>query len=130
MNTTVRDIMNPKLVYLHAGDRPELARTPILDLGITAVPVLDDDHKPLGVVSLRDLADPRRKEALVTTPAEKIAVDASVHSAALALTDADVHHLVVVDVDGRAVGMISALDVLRAMLGLAVKHPKTIEAFH
>ena len=58
MSVTVRDCMNPKLVYVREGDRADLALQPILDFGITVVPVLDEDHRPVGTVSLRDLVNP------------------------------------------------------------------------
>ena len=40
----VGDYMNPRLVYLREGDRPEVALRPMLDFGIHAVPILDDDR--------------------------------------------------------------------------------------
>jgi CBS-domain-containing membrane protein len=129
MTATVRDFMSPKLVYLREGDRAELALKPILDFGITAVPILDEDHRAVGVVSLRDLVDPKRRGARVTEHVESVAIDAPMIEAARLLTDADVHHLVVIGHDGRAVGMLSSLDVVRALLGVAAKHPKAIEAF-
>jgi CBS domain-containing protein len=121
--------MNPKLVYLREGDRAGLALQPILDFGITAVPVVDDDHKPVGIVSLRDLVDPKREGSRMTELVVKIDVDASIVSAARALADANVHHLVVVDAEGRAAGMISALDIVRALIGVEAKHPTAIDAF-
>ena len=45
--------------------------------------------------------------------------------AARRLAAADVPHAVVVDPAGVAVGIVSALDVLRAMVNLAVRHPPT-----
>jgi CBS domain-containing protein len=55
MPSTVADIMNPKLLYIREGDRRSMARGQILRFGVTAVPVLDDGHRPVGIVSLRDL---------------------------------------------------------------------------
>src|SRR5262245_31322457 len=52
---TVANIMNPKLLYIREGDRLALARAQILKFGVTAVPVLDEAHRPVGLVSLRDL---------------------------------------------------------------------------
>ncbi len=127
MNRTVQDFMNPKLVYLRDGDRPEVALQPILDFGITAVPVLDELHRPVGVVSLRDIvgrAGRRESETVLT-----IRANASLASAASQLAEANVHHLVVVDGEARAVGILSALDVLRGLIGLDPKHPGAIEAF-
>jgi CBS-domain-containing membrane protein len=129
MSTTVRDCMNPKVVYLQEGDRPDLALKPILDFGITAVPVVDDDHKPVGIVAIRDLVGPKRCDKWASRPATMIGIDAPVAVAARALADNDTHELVVVDGAGRAVGMLSALDVVRALLGLAAKHPRAIETF-
>jgi CBS domain-containing protein len=130
MRSTVREFMNAKLVYLREGDRTEIAKKPILDFGITAVPVLDDSHRPVGIVSLRDLVDPPGREgAHVREPVVSIAVDAPIATAAQVLAETNVHHLVVVDIEGKAVGMISALDVLRALVGLAPKHPRRIETF-
>ncbi|WP_394842364.1 CBS domain-containing protein [Pendulispora brunnea] len=129
MSATVRDFMNPKLVYLREGDPAELALHPILNFGITAVPVVDEDYRPVGIVSLRDLADPQRRGHRVSQPVETISADAPISLAAVALSDADVHHLVVVDDKKRAVGMISTLDVIRAMLGIRAKHPRSITMF-
>jgi CBS domain-containing protein len=122
--------MNPKLVYLSEGNRAEIAVRPILDFGITAVPVLDDDHRPVGIASLRDLVDPKREGARVTERVETIGADMSIPAAAREMIEAGVHHIVVVDEDGRAAGMLSALDVIRALLEVDAKHPKAIEKFY
>ena len=130
MSVTVRDCMNPKLVYVREGDRADLALQPILDFGITAVPVLDEDHRPVGTVALRDLVNPKRRGEWITEPAATVAIDAPIDLAARTLAEDDAHQLVVVDADGRAAGMLSALDVVRALLGLAAKHPKAIDMFN
>jgi CBS domain-containing protein len=129
MNSNVRDVMNPQLVYLPEGTRPDVARKYILDFKITAVPVLDSEHKPVGVVSLRDLVDSRVTETCVTEPARTIGADEPILSAARALAEYDVHHLVVVGQDGRAVGMVSALDIVRGLICAPPKHPRTIDEF-
>lgn len=124
----VREFMNPRLVYLREGGRPDIALQPILDFGITAVPVLDDEERPVGVVSVRDLIDARRDRRM-TTPVTTISADAPISLAAREIAESAVHHLVVVDAEGRAVGMISAIDVLRALIGLEPKHPLSIDSF-
>jgi CBS-domain-containing membrane protein len=129
MGPTVRECMNTQLVYLRAGDRPRLALQPILEFGITAVPVLDDDERPVGVVSLRDLVDPRRRDALVTEAVATVGADEPIAAGARKLAEAGVHHLVVVDADGRAAGMLSALDVVRALVGMKAPHPPAIDSF-
>jgi CBS domain-containing protein len=126
MNTTVADIMNRELVYLADGARAELARGPILAFGITAVPILDEDERPVGVVSLRDLLDGAKASRGEIATVEDTA---TVHEAAERLGRTDYHHLVVVDRAGRAVGMVSALDLLRALVGQSPRHPSAIPAF-
>lgn len=128
MNARVADIMNPKLLYILAGDRLALARSKILEFGVTAVPILDDEHRPVGVVSLRDFS---QTDGVVkaTEPARVVRDDATIPEAARVLADYGVHHLVVVDARGIAVGMVSALDFVRAFAGLEAKHPTAFAAF-
>jgi CBS domain-containing protein len=126
MKTLVSDYMNRTLVYLMEGDRPEIALRPILDFEITAVPVLDAEHRPIGIVSLRDLVDPRKSGMRVTAPPLTIEADAFVSTAAVMLAETGYHHLVVIDADGRAIGMLSSLDVVRGLCGLSAKHPEPI----
>lgn len=122
----VREIMNAKLLYIGENDRVSLARRHILEFGVTAVPVLDETHRPVGVVSLRDLsrdADDVQPSSTVTTVKDTDGVD----EAARRLAETDFHHLVVVDEKGVAVGMVSSVDFLRALLGLDPRHPKAFD---
>lgn len=128
MTRTVAEIMNPKLLYIEEGDRLSLARAQILKFGVTAVPVLDAAHRPVGVVSLRDLA---RDDHCVepSTPVRTVRSDASLEEGARTLVEVGVHHLVVVDDCGVAVGMVSALDFVRALVGKPAHHPAAFERF-
>lgn len=123
---TVRDIMNSKLLYLKDGDRVSLARRHILDFGITAVPVLDETHRPVGIVSLRDL-ERDGENATATGNVVTVKDTDAVEVAAKKLAETDFHHLVVVDEKGVAVGMVSAVDFVRALLGMAPRHPKAFD---
>ena len=123
---TVRDIMSHELVYLREGDRPSLVRRPILELGITAVPVLDDDHRPVGVVSLRDLLEGDADARRTTQPATAVLDTEPIESGARALAESGRHHLVVIDAAGKAVGMVSAIDFVRELVGLPHKHPDAL----
>jgi CBS domain-containing protein len=127
MAPTVQTFMNPRLVYLRDGDRLQVALRPLLDLGITAIPVLDEDHRPVGIVSLRDLVDKRGGPPHMREDVRTILATASIHDAANMMIDVNLHHLIVVDDAGLAVGMLSGLDVLRALVGMEPKHPKSIE---
>lgn len=127
-NSTVADIMNPKLLYVREGDRLSLARAQILKFGVTAVPVLDEAHRPVGVVSLRDLD---RDDHHVTASAPVLTVQAksTIADGARKLAETEVHHLVVVDEQGVAVGMVSAVDFLRALSGTSGRHPQAFTRF-
>jgi CBS domain-containing protein len=128
MSSTVADIMNSKLLYIQEGDRLSLARAQILKFGVTAVPVLDAAHRPVGVVSLRDLArDDHRVEPSI--PVRTVRSDVSLGEGARLLAELGVHHLVVVDGDGIAVGMVSALDFVRAFVGASPSHPAAFERY-
>ena len=97
MAPTVQTYMIPRLVYLREGDRLQVALRPLLDLGITAVPVLDEDHKPVGIISLRDLVDKRGGPPHMREDVRTVLVTASIQDAGKMLVDASLHHLVVVD---------------------------------
>jgi CBS-domain-containing membrane protein len=129
MSNTVADIMNPKLLYIRSGDRVSLARRQIVEFGVTAVPVLDDTHRPVGVVSLRDLAGADGDRYEPSGPVETVKATATVQEGAKQLAETGYHHLVVVDDKGVAVGMVSALDLLRALVGLAPRHPDKFDKF-
>jgi CBS domain-containing protein len=129
MSNTVADIMNPKLLYIGDRDRVALARRHIIDFGITAVPVLDETHRPVGVVSLRDLARDEGDHFVPSGHVETVKATATLEEGARQLADSNYHHLVVVDDKGIAVGMVSSLDFLRALVGLPPRHPEKFERF-
>jgi CBS domain-containing protein len=127
MKMLVKEVMNPNLLYISEGERLDLTRNPMLEFGVTAVPILDEDHRPVGVVSLRNLMAGATAKA--STPAWSISETASVQDAARVMAEASFHHLVVVNARGAAVGMVSALDVLRALAELPAKHPQAFARF-
>jgi CBS domain-containing protein len=128
MPPTVADIMNPKLLYIRVGDRPSLARAKLLEFGVNAVAVLDDEHRPAAIVSLRDLAhaDEGRSEE---EPVRIVNGTASVEDGARKLAEYGTHQLVVVDDAGHAIGMVSAVDFVRGLLGVPAAHPRAFERF-
>ena len=123
MARTVDEIMNPELAFVRLGERDDAVRDVILAFGITAVPVLDAGGRPIGVVSLRDLIDPTKIGQRMTTPAMTIARTATLDEAATIFCESGQHHLVVIDERGLAVGMVSAIDVLRGLRGVFTGHP-------
>jgi CBS domain-containing protein len=126
MAATVREIMNGELFWVGPETTASETLHGILALGITGAPVVDEHRRPLGMVSLRDLA--RQKDGtpvscLMNVPAAVVSSAASISEAGRRLAETGYHRLVVVDGDQRAVGVVSALDVVRALLGRPVVHP-------
>jgi CBS domain-containing protein len=126
MALQVSEIMNGELFSVGKEDAVEMALRAILTLGITGAPVLDEEGKPLGLVSLRDLVGDRpgtTVEERMTRPPATVPADARIGAAARILARTRYHRLIVVDGDGRAVGMVSAVDIVRGLLGLPAPHP-------
>jgi hypothetical protein len=132
MASLVQDVMNPELFHLRPTDSAEDALNGLLGFGITGAPVLDEAGRPLGMVSLRELAQRRRGQPaseIMSAPAAVVPVAATVTEAARMLAESGHHRLVVVDENGRAAGNVSALDLLRALLGLPPSHPAPFPHF-
>ncbi|GAA3784755.1 CBS domain-containing protein [Streptomyces chiangmaiensis] len=120
---SVGDLMTPDAVSVRPGTTfKEIAR--VLDeYEITAVPVIDGDGRPVGVVSEADLL---RKQTsggvgstageLMTSPAVVAEPEWDVVRAARTMETRRVKRLPVVDGDGRLIGVISRSDLLQLFL--------------
>ncbi|MGW7369810.1 CBS domain-containing protein [Streptomyces sp. NPDC054841] len=119
----VADLMTPQAVAVQRGTTfKEIAR--VLDeYDITAVPVVDDDEQPVGVVSEADLL--RRQttgegagtaEGLMSSPAVVAQPGWSAIRAARVMEKHRIKRLPVVDGDGRLIGVISRSDLLQLFL--------------
>jgi CBS domain-containing membrane protein len=126
MATHVEEIMNRELYAARAGNSVADVTASLLAFGISAAPVLDEATRAVGFVSLRDLVTqpPGRSIAeVMTSPATIISADVTIQEAGHVLAMTGYHHLPVVDASARVVGFVSALDVVRGLLGLAATHP-------
>jgi predicted transcriptional regulator len=96
----------------------ELSRV-FLEESISGAPVVDPDGRPIGMVSKTDLIRARCSGALVddimTAQAIALPEDATVTQAAAVMACERIHRVLVVSNEGRIVGVVSALDVLRWM---------------
>lgn len=122
-NRSVADLMTPEAVCVQRGTVfKEIAR--LLDeFGITAVPVIDDDGRPVGVVSEADLlrrhtsgAGSETAEGLMTSPAVVARPEWSAVEAARVMEDRHIKRLPVVDGSGRLIGVVSRSDLLQLFL--------------
>lgn len=126
MALRVSEIMNGELFSVGKEDQVDMALRAVLLLGITGVPVVDEEGKPLGLVSLRDLVADGPGTTVgerMTRPPATVPAEARIGAAARILAGTRYHRLIVVDEDGRAVGMVSSVDIIRGLLGLPAPHP-------
>jgi CBS domain-containing protein len=126
MALTVSEIMNREVFSVGPAESVNATREAILALGITGVPVVDEEGKPLGLVSLRDLVGERAGATAgerMTRPPATVPAEARLGEAARRLAGTRYHRLIVVDEKGRVVGMVSAVDIIRGLLGLPAPHP-------
>ncbi len=126
MARTVAEVMNRELFHVAADETARRALDELLVLGISSAPVLDGTMRPVGVVSVRDLvkAPPHATVRMRMTPRPTVVgPHDTVEEAARRLVEGGLHHAPVVDAEGRAVGFLSVLDALAALIGMPARHP-------
>jgi CBS domain-containing protein len=132
MANRVEEIMNRELFSLRPDDAIDEALEWLLMLGISGAPVTDPYGKPVGMASWRDLLARRRGPTVgdcMSSPAVVVKRGATIKEAAAILSERGFHRVVVVDDTGHAVGVVSTLDVARALLGMPAAHPETFPHF-
>jgi CBS domain-containing protein len=131
MSKTVEEIMNREVFALRPDESAEQALDCILSLGITGAPVTDRDRRVIGHASFRDLLASRKGSLVadrMTTPVEVVSPDTTIDEAGRRMARLGVHRLIVTE-ESRPVGVVSALDVLSALLGMPVVHPSAFPHF-
>jgi len=122
----VDEIMNRELLFVRPDDRCADAARDILYLGASSAPVLDEERRLVGFVSLRDLfgaAPDKLVRDRMTAPAVTIPLGTAIVDAAHRLGEHGLHHAPVVDGAGRAVGFVSTVDLMCGLVGIPVRHP-------
>lgn len=127
MAQLVHEVMNAELFQVAPSEPAERAIEAILALGVTSAPVVDRSNALVGIVSLRDLVG--RQGATVgdrmTRPVFTVRASTPIEDAARTLSDTPLHRLVVVDAAGAPIGIVAAVDLMRALIGLPARHPAT-----
>ena len=142
MKLTVRDVMTRTVVVVNDSAPFKDVVRRMQEFRVSALPVVDDDGRPVGVVSEADLIlkeDPeleepthlferrrhrsdRQKAAglvvreLMTTPVVTIAPEATLGEAARLMRRKGVKRLPVTDATGRILGVLSRSDLLKVFL--------------
>ncbi|MFG2859178.1 CBS domain-containing protein [Streptomyces sioyaensis] len=120
---SVADLMTPNTVVVQRGTPfREIVRL-FDEYDITAVPVVDDEERPVGVVSEADLlrrptTEPGQStaEELMSSPAVVARPEWSAVRAARTMEEKKVKRLPVVDDSGRLIGVISRSDLVQLFL--------------
>ena len=126
MAILVHEIMNSELFGVRPHERAGDALGLIVALGITGAPVMDEGGRPLGMVSFRDLTGAPPTDTVnerMTRPALVVRSKSSIEGAGRLMGETGYHRLPVVDEGGKCVGVVSALDVVRGLLGMPAIHP-------
>ncbi|GHH59617.1 hypothetical protein GCM10018781_03170 [Kitasatospora indigofera] len=136
---TVRDVMTRDVVRVAPATGFRAIVELLQEYGITAVPVVDEDDRPVGIVSEADLlrtqsaqedpvglqpppaAGPGRAGAataqqLMTSPAVCVEPGSTVVAAARLMSGRHIKRLPVVDEEGRLAGLVSRGDLLKVFL--------------
>lgn len=119
--------MNPQVFQFALDDEASEALGYLIALGISGAPVLDKSGRPVGSASFRELARAGDGATLADcmVPAITVPVSATLHEAGALLSERRVHSMIAVDDAGHAEGMVSAVDLVRALVGLPPSHPET-----
>jgi CBS domain-containing protein len=146
-NTPVRAMVPARCTCVREGVSLEAIATLFLEEGVTAVPVVDAEGRPIGMISKTDiLRDVRDRSSLAETPLPQrlrhafhvdpvagvcatdvmsplvfaIVEDATIGQALPLMTFEHIHHAPVVGTHGRVVGVLSSMDVLRFLASILV----------
>jgi CBS domain-containing protein len=120
MSKIAAEIMNREFFYASQTDSIPKLLHELRDRGLGSVPVLDLDGRPLGMATVRDIESCHRIEELtdhLTRSAVSVGQNTSIEAAARILAQHRADCLVLLDEHGIAVGALSALDLLRALVG-------------
>jgi CBS domain-containing protein len=120
---TVADVMTVRVHVASPVTPFKLLVRLIEDNRISAVPVVNQEGVPVGVVSESDLlfkkSWPRRASIaadLMTSPAVTVRTDASIPDAARLMHQRQLRRLIVVDARGRIAGIVTRSDLLQVFL--------------
>jgi len=123
----VADVMTHGVSTIPSGTPLPEAALQLANARITGAPVVSSTGRPLGMVSRADLLDPRHMIAGATVDDAMTRVLFGVRrsdpamAAAKLMVAQKIHRVVVVDDDGALVGILTAMDMMRALVESADK---------
>lgn len=120
---TVRDIMTPHVSCVFNDDSLTSASDLLAALAISGVPVRNREGKFVGVLSQSDLANPILRGSLRNPKVEDVMTqdvftvfpEEAALFAAITMARHDVHRVFVIEPDGTVIGVVTSLDLVRAI---------------
>jgi CBS domain-containing protein len=118
---TVADIMTKELVILDSRTSLDVAARILSERRIGGAPIVSPEGEPLGMVTRADLLDPRHAstDASVESAMTRLLYAVRPTDPALAairlMAAENIHRVVVVDPQGKLVGIVTSMDVVRAL---------------
>ena len=109
------DIMSRDVLCAGADMEPGAARRLLLDHNIRALPVLDRERRPIGMVGLRDLMRPADRVGDAMMPPVTAGLQDAAFTLAARLSEGSMHAVMIVDRDGRLAGLVTQTDLLSAL---------------
>jgi predicted transcriptional regulator len=117
----VKDVMTEALVLLKTTHTLGEAWEAFHEGGISGAPVLDPHGRMVGVLSLSDLADPRRRAPgstvgdAMTRVVYAVRADDPILVAILLMMKEGIHRVIVVDENAALAGIVVPMDIVRAL---------------
>jgi CBS-domain-containing membrane protein len=146
MPTRVRELMTSRVATISRGSALHDLERLLVERRIHGVPVVDEADRIVGVVSQSDLltwhyatsagtggeeAEPdarrARVEEIMSPLVHCIAPERTLAEAAVRMLREHIHRLVVVDDEFRVVGILAAVDLLRALPGVEPRADPTLD---
>lgn len=118
MDVAVSEVMEPRVFVVMPDDKVAYVREVMKGKKIHAVPVFNDEDRPLGIITATDLIDAPHGEMqvsdIMSTEVVTMPQDGSVREAAQIMRSKRVHHLLVTS-DDEVVGILSSFDLLKVI---------------
>jgi CBS domain-containing protein len=120
----IRDIMTPRLFTVDAEASAEEAAWALTRRHIGGAPARDAEGNLVGMLSKSDLVDPEpaqwiRKEAtvgdLMRPDVITLYADDPAMAAVAEMANSNIHRVVVLDADSQPIGIVTSMDVVRAL---------------
>jgi CBS-domain-containing membrane protein len=123
----VSEVMTSHVTFLQTNETLDEAWQILHAKSISGAPVLDRHGQLVGIVSKADLADPRHHVGdvvgtvrtvrdIMTRVVYAVRAGDSVESAVRLMLDEDIHRAIVVNEKGSVAGIVTPMDVLRALV--------------